>query len=385
MLLLHGWPQTWHAWRRVAASLADHTVVLPDLRGFGNSAKPAAGYDAATMAADIHGLLAVLRLRDVTVVGHDWGAVFAYVLAATYPADVAALGIVEMLLPGIGMLEEAMQPRPDGNFLWHMGFQSVPDIPELLLRGNERPYLRWFFEHHAYDPSAISPADIDEYVGAIEQVGALRASLAVYRALFETAAQVAALAASPLAIPVIAYGGDASLGALALAGARVVAPGAEGGVIPRCGHWAPEERRRSSPNSCAELVEQSRTKRGFAGRLPMSSSEETMTNANALALATIAGGDEGEAVWALGGLLIFKVSGAQSGGRVSILEERMLRGCATPANRHTPEPFVPLEGGRGLCWGGGGRCLGSTRIGFGPGGRGTLGGYSGRAPGGRKG
>jgi quercetin dioxygenase-like cupin family protein len=76
----------------------------------------------------------------------------------------------------------------------------------------------------------------------------------------------------------------------------------------------------------------------------------TNANANALALATIAGGDEGEAVWALGGLLIFKVSGAQSGGRVSILEERMLRGCATPAHRHAhdDETFVVLEGRLGL-------------------------------------
>jgi pimeloyl-ACP methyl ester carboxylesterase len=258
LLLLHGWPQTWHAWRRVAASLADHTVVLPDLRGFGYSAKPATGYDAASMAADMHGLIAALGLADVTVVGHDWGAVFAYVLAASHPEDVAALGIVEMLLPGLGLLEEAMQPRAGGRFLWHMGFQSVPDIPELLLRGHERPYLQWFFEQHAYDPSAISAADVDEYVAAIEQAGALRASLAVYQALFETAAQVASLSGSPLAIPVIAYGGEASLGELALAGARVVAPGAEGGVIPRCGHWAPEERPAFVAGIVRELVEQSR-------------------------------------------------------------------------------------------------------------------------------
>jgi pimeloyl-ACP methyl ester carboxylesterase len=242
VLLLHGWPQTSHAWRRVAPLLADHTLVVPDLRGFGYSGKPASGYDASTIAADLRDLLAELGLERVIVVGHDWGAVFAYVLAASQPGVVAALGIVEMVLPGIGMLEEAMQPRPGGRFLWHMGFQSVPDIPELLLRGNERPYLQWFFEHHAYDPSAIATSDIDEYVAAIQQAGALRAGLAVYQALFETAAQVASLAERPLAIPVIAYGGEASLGGLALSSARVVAPGARGGVIPGCGHWAPEER-----------------------------------------------------------------------------------------------------------------------------------------------
>ena len=254
VLLLHGWPQTWYEWRHVAASLTDFTVVMPDLRGFGYSAKPASGYDAATMAADIHGLVSLLELDEVTVVGHDWGAVFGYVYAASYPERVSSLGIVEMVLPGVGVMEEAMQPRPGGQFLWHMGFQSVPDIPELLVGGHERAYLQWFFEHFAYDPSAIGAADIDAYVGAITQVGALRAGMAVYQAYFETAAQVAAHAKTPLEIPVVAYGGDACLGELTLTSVRAVAPSAEGGVIPRCGHWAPEERPAFVADIVGELV-----------------------------------------------------------------------------------------------------------------------------------
>jgi pimeloyl-ACP methyl ester carboxylesterase len=242
VLLLHGWPQTWYEWRHVAAALDGFTVVMPDLRGFGYSAKPASGYDAETMAADIHGLVSTLELRDVTVVGHDWGAVFGYVYAASFPDEVSALGVIEMVLPGVGMMEQAMVPQPHGQFLWHMGFQSVPDLPELLVRGHERPYLRWFFEHFAYDPSAITAADLDEYVAAITQVGALRAGLGVYQAYFESAEQVASHAKTPLEIPVVAYGGEACLGELTLASVRAVAPAAEGGVIPRSGHWAPEER-----------------------------------------------------------------------------------------------------------------------------------------------
>ena len=243
VMLLHGWPQTGHEWRHVAGLLAgDHQVVVPDLRGFGSSAKPAGGYDAATMAADLAALGDHLGLRDVTVIGHDWGAVFAYVYAASTPAQVRALGIVEMALPGVGVMEQAMAPQPDGNFLWHMGFQSVPDLPELLIAGKERPYLRWFFEHFAYNPAAITPADLDEYVDAITAVGALRAGLAVYQQFFDSADQVAALAKTPLEIPVRAYGGVACLGDFTLTSVRAVAPAAEGGVIERCGHWAPEER-----------------------------------------------------------------------------------------------------------------------------------------------
>jgi pimeloyl-ACP methyl ester carboxylesterase len=251
VMLLHGWPQTWYEWRHVVGLLAsDHRVVVPDLRGFGYSAKPAAGYDAATMAADLAALSDHLGLRDVTVIGHDWGAVFGYVYAASSPGQVGALGIVEMALPGVGVMEQAITPQPQGNFLWHMGFQSVPDLPELLIAGKEKPYLRWFFEHFAYDPGAITAADLDEYVDAITQVGALRAGLAVYQDFFTSADQVAELAKTPLEIPVRAYGGEACLGVLTLTSVQAVAPAASGGIIERCGHWAAEER----PDFVAGLV-----------------------------------------------------------------------------------------------------------------------------------
>ncbi len=256
VMLLHGWPQTWYEWRHVMALLADEfTVVAPDLRGFGYTSKPTRGYDAATIGADLAALSAHLGLEDLTVVGHDWGAVFGYVYAASSPDQVSALGIVEMALPGVGVMEQAMSPAPGGNFLWHMGFQSVPDLPELLIQGKERPYLQWFFEHFAYDPSAIAAQDLDEYVAAITQVGALRAGLAVYQDFFVSADQVGTRAKTPLTIPVRAFGGEACLGGLTLMSVQAVAPKAEGGVIERCGHWAPEERPDFVVNIIRELVQ----------------------------------------------------------------------------------------------------------------------------------
>jgi pimeloyl-ACP methyl ester carboxylesterase len=242
ILLLHGWPQSSRAWSQVAALLDDRQVVAPELRGFGD--------DAEAIAAKLHELVAQLGAGPVTIVGHDWGAVFAYALAASYPDDVAALGMVEMVLPGLGMLEEAMRPQANGRFLWHIGFQSVPDIPELLIAGREREYIAWFFENHSHAPGAIPAEDVNAYAAALERPGALTASLGVYRAYFQTAAQIAALAERPLEIAVVAYGGEASLGELALESARRVAPDARGGVIPLCGHWAPEE----APEFLAERI-----------------------------------------------------------------------------------------------------------------------------------
>ncbi|BEP14863.1 alpha/beta fold hydrolase [Acidothermaceae bacterium B102] len=251
VLLLHGWPQTSYEWRKVMDLLSDdYTVIAPDIRGQGFTAKPASGYDARTISEDLAALVDHLGLSSVTVIGHDWGAVFGYVYAATHRDTVTSLGIVEMALPGVGMMEGAMVPVPQGNFLWHMGFQSVPDLPELLIAGKERPYLQWFFEHFAYDPTAIGPDDLDVYVAAMTQVGSLRAGLAIYQDFFTSAEQVAELAKTPLEIPVRAFGGASCLGPLTLMSVQAVAPQAEGGVIERCGHWANEER----PEFVADLI-----------------------------------------------------------------------------------------------------------------------------------
>lgn len=147
-----------------------------------------------------------------------------------------------MALPGLGLMEQAFVPKAGGDFLWHLPFQSVPDIPALLIGGHEPEYLQWFFQHFAYHPDAIAPSDVAKYVRAIRQPGALRARLAVYEEYFTSAAQVARHVEQPLDIPVVGFGGEACLGGLTLASVQAVAPKATGGVVERSGHWMPEER-----------------------------------------------------------------------------------------------------------------------------------------------
>ena len=178
VVLLHGWPQTLHEWRHVMPLLAErHTVIAPDLRGHGFSGRPGTGYDANQLGDDVHGLVRALDLGPVAVVGHDFGAVAGYTFAARHREAVTHLAFLEMVLPGLGIMEGAMSPQPQGQFLWHMGFQSVPDIPFTLINGHEREYLQWFFQYYAYDPTAITAEDLDHYTAAITQVGALRAGL----------------------------------------------------------------------------------------------------------------------------------------------------------------------------------------------------------------
>jgi pimeloyl-ACP methyl ester carboxylesterase len=88
VLFLHGWPQTWWEWRRVMPALLERsTVIAVDLRGFGDSERPAPerGYDAATMCADLVGLLDTLDISSVNMVGHDLGGLVAYALARLHP------------------------------------------------------------------------------------------------------------------------------------------------------------------------------------------------------------------------------------------------------------------------------------------------------------
>src|SRR5205823_6101509 len=150
---------------------------------------------------------------------------------AQHPEDVRRLAIFEMVLPGFGMMEGAMIPQPQGQFLWHMGFQSVPDVPEALIAGREDVYLGHIFASYAYDPSAVAPERMRRYVDAMRAVGALRAGLGYYTAYFETAAQNERHAEAMLAMPVLAMAGEACLGPLTKQCLELAASDVRGGVI----------------------------------------------------------------------------------------------------------------------------------------------------------
>src|SRR5262245_60995746 len=86
LVLQHGWPQHWWAWREVIGPLAErYRVICPDLRGCGWSSAPARGYDKATLAEDLLALLDALGLERVRLIGHDWGAFAGYLACIRRP------------------------------------------------------------------------------------------------------------------------------------------------------------------------------------------------------------------------------------------------------------------------------------------------------------
>ena len=240
VVLLHGWPQSWYCWRKIMPALAQrYTVIAPDLRGLGDSSRPLEGYDKRVIAEDIWKLTQHLRFDRYFLVGHDWGGPVAFCLAATHPAAIRRLVMLDTAVPGDGSGTFSQHGRR-----WHHAFHQTADLPEALVAGREDIYLGWFYRQYGYTAGAISPEDIQEYLRTYRQPGALRAGFAYYRALSQDVAHnQTLLARSKLTMPVLALGGGKGFGrgAETLESLKRVALDVRGGVIEDCGHWIAEE------------------------------------------------------------------------------------------------------------------------------------------------
>jgi pimeloyl-ACP methyl ester carboxylesterase len=140
VLLLHGFPQFWWTWRSQLTALADagFHVVAPDLRGYGASDKPPRGYDLPTLAADMAALVRALGEQDAVVVGHDWGGLVGWTMAALHPRSVRRLVVLSMAHPR--MLRAGMtDPAQRRASAYVLRFQ-VPRLPErMLTRADDDP------------------------------------------------------------------------------------------------------------------------------------------------------------------------------------------------------------------------------------------------------
>ena len=242
VVLLHGWPETWYAWHHVMPALAkNYTVIAPDLRGLGDSSKPTTGYDGKTVAEDVHQLVTQLGFKSIFLVGHDIGTQVAYSYAAAHPAEVKKLAVMELPIPGF------TPPRLEGKIWWFI-FHQTPNVPEALVEGKEMKYLSWFFRGLTYNPSAITQADIDEYVSHYSAPGGMRAGFEYYRAFPQDAIQNQNYSKTNLTMPVLAMGAGyiPALGGKIpmqsiVYGMKILAQNVTGITVPNSGHFIPEE------------------------------------------------------------------------------------------------------------------------------------------------
>lgn len=243
LLLLAGFPQSWFAWRQVMTRLADrYLIIAPDLPGQGDSDKPQAGYDTQALAAKVQGLMQKLKIERYYLAAHDVGAWVAWPYAMRYSQQVIKLALLDAGIPGV-TLPDALPATPDKAWkTWHFAFHLLPDLPEALIEGREEIYLEWFLRRKTASPMAFSDADMAEYLRLLKQSGALRAGLAPYRVVSESAAQNRALhQQGKLRLPLLAISADQGSIPEMAAPLRQFADNVSGITIAHSGHFIPDE------------------------------------------------------------------------------------------------------------------------------------------------
>jgi haloacetate dehalogenase len=246
IVLLHGFPQTHLMWRHVAADLAaDHTVICPDLRGYGASDKPAdldgQTYSKRTMAADVVALAKALGHERFALAGHDRGALVAIRAGLDHPDAVTHLASLDVL-PTLDMWEVMHGTTAAIGFHLYLMAQP-PGLPETLISGAPDAFFGHFLDLWTNDPAAI-PADVREvYLTASRE--AVTSIVADYRASAGVDVghdEADRAAGNRLAMPVAVLQQDwgSALGFDAAARWRAWAPDLDHRTVT-CGHFMAEE------------------------------------------------------------------------------------------------------------------------------------------------
>ncbi len=238
VILLHGYAETSRMWRPIIPLLAQRfTVLAPDLPGIGDSSIPPGGLDMKSAAIRMRGLANSLGATRARVVGHDIGLMVAYAYAAHFPGETEKLAVMDAFLPGVEGWE-AIYNHPD---FWHFRFHGP--TAEALVKGRERAYFAYFWNDMAADRTkSLPPADRKAYVAAYSRPGRMRAAWAYFVSFQQAASDFAQFARMKLTMPVLAVGGQKSLGEALAAQMKLVASDVTAVVIKKSGHWILEER-----------------------------------------------------------------------------------------------------------------------------------------------
>lgn len=242
VVLMHGWMGTSHTWRKLAPMLAkERFVIVPDMRGYGSSEKPDKGYDAATLSADVLGVMKELGVESAHIVGHDMGALVSFVFAGTYPEATLSMTYLDEPLVGFNLDEFTVYREETYGGYWHFGFNTAPGLAELLLSGKEQAFVDYIVPlMHAPNPDAVSAEDRVIYADSLRAENGITGSVGWYRAAFQTARQMQAIGEAGFKVPLMAWGGEYGI-PVTHSQFSVISKDVRGGVIPGAGHLVPEE------------------------------------------------------------------------------------------------------------------------------------------------
>ncbi|KAF2660049.1 alpha/beta-hydrolase [Lophiostoma macrostomum CBS 122681] len=244
ILLVHGFPQHSLTWSTIAPILAqNYSVIVPDNRGSGDSSLSASGdYSAAAGGRDLYAILSFLNITQTYVFAHDKGVGLATSLALEHPSLVSRLILSEYPLPGFGYSTEVTSPELYQN--WQLAFFAVPDAAEFFIQGREKEMLAWYFYHGSYSGTqAVSADHLQRYATEISKPGFLRAGLSYFAAKWvdEKYFTAAIEEKGRLGMPVLALGGEASIGTLMGDFFGNVCSDLVAEAIPKAGHWIGDE------------------------------------------------------------------------------------------------------------------------------------------------
>jgi len=257
VLLLHGFGDTGDMWAPLARRLAaDHTVVVPDLRGMGLSSHPETGYDKKSEAGDIAAVLHALGLDGaLTLVTHDIGNMVGYAFAAQNRDRVTRWVVMDAPLPGLGNWDSVVKDQRT----WHFDFFG-PD-EERLVAGRERIYLDRFYNELSADPKHIGAETRAHYAALYARPYAIHNAFAQFAAFRQDAGDNQKfLAEGKLAMPILAVGGEKSFGKGFANEIAFAATDVRGISIPDSGHWLMEEQPEATMGAIMSFIDSSATR-----------------------------------------------------------------------------------------------------------------------------
>jgi pimeloyl-ACP methyl ester carboxylesterase len=223
-------------WNRLLPELSKHfTVIAPDLRGVGESDKPAGGYDKKTMATDIHELVKSLGYKNINLVGHDIGLMVAYAYTAQFPGEVKKLALLDALLPGIEPVWKQISTT-----VWHFGFFARPVAGDLVA-GQEGEFLNDFWPQVGHVKDPFTKEETEEFIRAYATPGSTTGSFHWFGEFPQDVKDNHEFMKTKLTMPLLAMGGEYFSAPFLAEHSKLVANNVSEVKIMGAGHWIVQE------------------------------------------------------------------------------------------------------------------------------------------------